>query len=100
VTFPPRITVGPHVFHLTYDRNIGDRGANGETYRESCRILIADNLATSIEREVVLHESLHALYGATNLDGDQEEATVQALTAPLLDLLRCNPSFVSYLTLP
>ena len=100
MTFPSRIQVGPHVYHLSYDEQLGDRGANGETYRQLCRILIADHLSYTIEREVVLHECLHSLVGATNLSGDDEEDIVTALTAPLLDLLRSNPSPTSYLTSP
>ena len=100
MTFPSRIQVGPHVYHLSYDEQLGDRGANGETYRQLCRILIADHLSFTIEREVVLHETLHANFGATNLDGDTEETVVTALTAPLLDLLRSNPSLTDYLTSP
>ena len=100
MTFPSRIQVGPHVYHLSYDDNIGSRGANGETYRQLCRILIADHLSYTIEREVVLHETLHAIWGATNLDGDTEETVVTALTAPLLDVLRNNSQLVDYLTSP
>lgn len=55
--------------------------------------------APVLEREVMLHELLHACLMATSIDWPEkrEEAFVQAMSPVLLKALRDNPALVRYL---
>lgn len=63
------------------------------------RILIAERLAERQERDTLLHEVLHGLFGLVGLisDDSEEERIVGTLTPLLLDTLRRNPQLVEYL---
>jgi hypothetical protein len=54
------------------------------------------------QREILLHEILHALLAtsgvASEMGEKREEGLVRALSPWLLDLLQRNPRLVSYLT--
>lgn len=52
------------------------------------------------EREILLHEILHACVGASSLDVplEQEEPLVAAIAPRLLEALRQNRTLVTYLT--
>lgn len=102
-TLPHHVRVGAHRYQVTTDSAIGDRGANGETYRERCQVVMNPNLAPTMEREVLLHELLHAVWGAgalVSIDHPAsavEEQVCHALAPPLLQLLRDNPELLAYL---
>jgi hypothetical protein len=103
LTFPTSIRIGAHDYTVKLDPEVGYRGANGETYPERLDILIAEGLAATREREVLLHESLHGLWQGTDLRTEEsglqgyEEQVITALAPVLLDMLRDNPGLVSYL---
>jgi hypothetical protein len=103
VSIPARIRIGAHEYSVRVDQDIGFRGANGETYPERLDIIIAEGLAATREREVVLHETLHGVWQGTNLRTEEsglqgyEEQVASALAPVLLDMLRDNPDLVSYL---
>ncbi len=81
-------------------------GAAGLCGKDSQEIAIDSNLGPTVEREVVIHELLHAIWSQTFLDDkypDQEanskgEAIIDELSPRLLDLIRSNPKLVTYLT--
>jgi hypothetical protein len=90
---------------MTFDLNYGTDecdvlGSNGHFVEDARRIVIRKNLAPDKERECVLHEVLHACFVATNLGlgAEGEEAIVKALTGPLLEVLRSNPTLINYIT--
>ena len=104
---PAKLDVGPHTFTVTVDRDTGRQLRSydtlGDTVISSLRIRIDDDLEPSVQRETMLHEALHALWWLTALPSNDlcdhdEEAVVKGLAAPLLDLLRRNPSLVEFLT--
>jgi hypothetical protein len=101
---PSRLRVGAHTYVVGMLDDLIPRGAQGETYPEHLRIYLADSLAPTREREVLLHEAFHAVWQGTSLRteesglGGYEEQVISALAPVLLDLLRDNPEFVAYLT--
>lgn len=101
---PEFLHVGPHRYTVVVDDpDVGDRGTNGETYPERCRILIGPHQVESARRETLLHEAIHAVWHTTGLGShpdieDHEELIIDSLAAPMLALLRDNPHLVSYLT--
>lgn len=101
---PDSIAIGPHTWTVQTDPTgglTGDANCNGVTVRERLAIVLADDLAPSYAREVLLHELIHAcLSGTTEFGTDPEEALVRALAPLLLDALRRNPAILAYLTAP
>lgn len=99
---PKNIAIGPHAWTVTEDTTgglTGDQGCNGLTIRERQAIVISDDLEPSYQREVLLHEVIHACLSSTMEFGtDEEERLVRALAPQLLDALRRNPDFLGYLT--
>ena len=74
-------------------------GSNGHFVTDSRRIVFAPGLVPNKEREVLLHETLHAIIDVALLEweGAAEEAVVKAITGPLLNLIRQNKAFIAYL---
>jgi hypothetical protein len=100
---PRHVTLGAHRIRISTDPSLAERGANGETYRESLEVRIFDRLAPTIEREVVIHELLHAAWHQTGLrspgpTADLEEEIIGSLAPLVLELLRRNRPLVDYLT--
>lgn len=64
------------------------------------QIALRPGLVPDKEREVVVHETLHACCAAAalGLDVDTEERLVSNLAGPVLDLIRSNPALLTYLT--
>jgi hypothetical protein len=92
------------IAHTAYDVAYSDDecdalGSDGHILIGARRIAIRSTLHADREREVVLHEALHACIGVTRLglSDDDEETYVDALTGPLLDLIRRNPGLVEFL---
>lgn len=56
------------------------------------------------QREVLLHETLHAVFAVTGLEHDHdemaEEKLIRRLCPTLLELLRRNPGLVAWLVAP
>jgi len=106
---PPNVRVGPHTYSVLVSdiplNKIGQEAKtvfSGHTDHRKLEITVAEDLAPSIERAVVLHELLHACFmvGANNelLSKETEEQVVSMLEAPLLDTLTANPELLRYLT--
>lgn len=102
---PPRIPKRLKVGHATYDVS---QASNEPLGHEAHAIIVVDQRRIVLEpglhpdkaREVLLHEVLHAVVSAAGLEweADDEEAIVSRFTGPLLDALRSNPQFISFLT--
>lgn len=101
---PRHVRLGAHRISLGFDPTLADRGANGETYRETLEVRIFDRLAPTVEREVALHELLHVAWHQTGLRSPEhgaaelEEEIVGTLAPLVLELLRRNRALVDYLT--
>lgn len=77
------------------------QNSNGHYVEDARKIVVRPGLPADKEREVLLHEVLHAVVTAANLgweDDSDEERIVRSMTGPLLDVLRRNPALVKYLT--
>ncbi len=101
---PRHVDLGAHRIRLAHDETLADRGANGETYRETLEVRIFDRLAPTVEREVVIHELLHVAWHQTGLRSAEhaaaglEEEIVGTLAPLVLELLRRNRALADYLT--
>jgi len=102
VTPPKRLLIG-HL-NLTVEYNLDEtiaQDAWGYYVEPTRRITLRPGMNPDKEREVMLHEVLHAAVTAGNLSmasDEDEERVVAGLTGPLLDALRRNPKLVAYLT--
>ena len=94
-----------HVGHMSYDIDYNDEAncdelaADGFTHEGTRRIGIRPTLHPDYEREVLLHDALHACVDVTRLglSYKAEERIVDHLTGPLLDLIRRNPELIRFL---
>lgn len=59
------------------------------------RIIIEDGQTTSSEQDTLLHEVLHGIESAMDLD--LEESKVRRMATGLLAVLKDNPDFLEYL---
>lgn len=97
---PVKLRIIGKNYKLSYIKRpfFGDSGdeLNGECVLERQRIKIRDRLAPLEEREVVLHEAMHAVEQAMGIK--ISEADLTRLAAGVLALLTDNPGFPVYLT--
>lgn len=74
--------------------------ASGFFFGDEARIGIKDSLDIDVEREVLMHEVLHACIEVSGLDDEEaEERVIRALAPTLVDVLQRNPKLVRYLRL-
>ena len=106
---PQRVFVGPHCYRLLVDANAiakasVQEGAPilGYCEKAETRIVIESNLVESLEREVVVHELLHAMCSLAGLDDelgeDVEERVVTRLAPIIVDVLERNENLCGYLS--
>jgi hypothetical protein len=106
---PRRVTVGPVRYKVRQDaeavlaaqRSEGNEALLGHCDAQRLIIVVDDALAAGAQREILLHELLHALTLALAMQdelGEKAEELIVARLAPaLLDLLRRNPKLVRWL---
>lgn len=101
---PRTVKVGPHTYELRCDKraraDLAKKHLVGEADTSALVIRLDDRLAESALAETLLHEVLHCIWDQTPLrvmDDDLEESIVSAFAPPLLDVLRSNPKFASWL---
>lgn len=98
---PRHLEIAHATFSIRPDRAACDADdADGLFVASARRIAYRPGMAADRRREVLLHEALHACVEVSRghgLDYDAEEAVVDALTGPLLDLIRRNPDFLEFL---
>lgn len=100
---PTRITIGPYEVDVCVSPSIDvqllktDRW--GEWDLRSCAIRLFSDLHPSLLREVLLHEVVHAVFTAWNIDlpKDAEEVVASNLAVGLLTTFRNNPELVKFL---
>lgn len=102
-SLPKHIKVGPFDYRVKLWKKVPADNARsyGMCDRTTTTILIRKGMSPSREREVVLHEVVHAAYdvsGLTCKDDCPEEMVVNDLSFCLLSVLRENPKLVAYLT--
>jgi hypothetical protein len=101
---PKRLLISPFDYKIIYDQDrVKEHDADGIHVQHRQEIVIGKDQAHEMERDALLHETVHACFAQTpmfenNEEGyKHEERVVQALTPRLLALLRNNPEFVKYL---
>lgn len=99
---PRLIKVGPFYYEVKrWKRMPADNSeAWGMCDRATNVILLSEVPGPQKQREVLLHEVLHAIYGTTGLcskDNVPEEMVVTDMSPALLQVLRDNPDLVDYL---
>jgi hypothetical protein len=103
-TIPEHIAVGPLSYAVSEDQSAHDRASVAEGRATwgiiqygSERILLDPEQSPGHKRMALLHEVLHACWHLTDRAHDDDEAACLALSGPLLDTLRRNPTLVAYL---
>jgi hypothetical protein len=105
---PSVIRVGPRRYKVTSDRTRMGRlsrteraDLQGFTDHRALTIDIDPNQAPDEKADTLLHEVIHTVTNLTGLNGDwdaeTEERVVNRLSPALLDVLRRNPTLVTYL---
>lgn len=108
---PSSIQVGPFRYRIESDpdefqkrqRKVGGADATGFCCNDESLIYIdTEDVSEQAQRDIVLHEMLHACLYVSGLHGegrklDQEEFISRSASI-LLDALRRNPELVAYLT--
>ena len=102
---PKFLRIGPYNWKVKWGHSdvlrfhpYGD--ACGACDEASLTIAVSPGQAEDYGRSTLLHEILHACVRASSpdIDDEQEEKMVSALTGPLLGALRDNPELIEYLT--
>lgn len=104
---PKSVKIGPHKFTVEYDARACDTaGVVGACLEDEARIILDPQQAKTQQRETLLHETLHGVWGQTWMDnpypdGDSKgegELMVKELASRFLLLLRDNPRLIAFLT--
>lgn len=73
----------------------------GEHYATQAVVLVREHLAPDVERETLVHETLHAVVNQTNLRSGEmpkdEESLVSALSPLVTAWIRDNPRLMAWL---
>ena len=102
-SMPKKIQIGPFVYSVKCDDAAKTvlNSDHGETDGARLEIRINPDSADLVQREVLLHESLHAIAAVAGLDhelGEElEEKIVRRIAPVLFDALLRNPKLVDYL---
>lgn len=100
---PSKIQVGPFVYGVRCDEISKSILGNdhGDTDSSLLEIRLNSDSADLVKREVLLHETLHAITAVAGLDHELteevEEKFVRRIAPILFDVLLRNPKLVDYL---
>jgi hypothetical protein len=104
---PTKVKIGPFSFTIEFNKSTVER-LSGKTKERFHGLTAPDELliavaptVTPLEREVLMHEILHAICFTSGLTGkldtSQEEDIVSTLSPYLLDILRNNKQVTQFL---
>lgn len=101
---PLAVKVLHREFTVEFDNlHLDNAEADGLTSGQQSRIILRDDIQSDLQREVILHEVLHAIFYATGVELTQvdmdhvEERAVATLAGGLVSVLRENPDLVAFL---
>ncbi len=102
IAAPKKLKIGHVVVTVIKEKGLGDKaGVAGICGEDTQTIHFDADLGPDIERETVLHESLHHIWHQSTLDklftDEQEEQVVWTLAPWLMQLIHDNPKFVEFL---
>ena len=96
---PKKVEVSPFRYTVYYSPvTLDDKTGMLDT--DTRTVVVDGTISEQSQQEVLLHELLHAIIDTTAIRGqekDEEEKLVAALSPPLLQLLRSNPTLVGFL---
>lgn len=103
---PKTVVVGPFHYdvHLWKEADAVSSEAAGLCDSHRNAILIKENLNDQTRAEVLMHETLHAIFYTSGLTmvstgvGQSEEMIVSQLALGLVALIRANPDFMPLIT--
>jgi len=99
---PKEIKVGAHVYKIRLVAGLEEEGvkANGMLDSDACEILLLRSLTHTKMQEILLHETLHAIFYAIPNKSNilEEEEFVTHASPHLLQVLQENPKLVEYLS--
>jgi hypothetical protein len=107
---PKKVKVGVHTYKVVIDRAAIDAcsvaggvesARLGDCNHENLTITLEPHMASSMLKETLLHEVLHACFGVIgaieDVDDKTEEKLVLRLSPVLMGLLRENPKLIEYI---
>jgi hypothetical protein len=101
---PLVVTVGPHPYAMRYVSGLMHEDGDallGLCATDDLVIQLEEKQPTSLLRETVLHELVHAIASQFGLsDENTEEEWANAVGVGMLQVLRQNPRLVSWLVAP
>lgn len=105
MTKPKKVKIGPHQYKILwdYDRCNDSENNYGFTRPDSMEIIIDPENSADRQRETLVHETLHCLFEVLAyekldlVEKELEEKIIVTLSPLLLDVLRNNKQFTSYL---
>jgi hypothetical protein len=81
---------------MASERETGVEGLRGYCDVDAAKIAVWPDLSPCLQAEVLLHETLHAVWEAVALgETAEEEAAVTGLTRGLTQVLRDNPAWLA-----
>ena len=92
---PARVKVVGKTYVINVVEKVDDEDSMGEVDHASQRILIKSAQTLQAEQDTLLHETLHAIEHAMDMEFDETE--IHRLTAGLLQVLRDNPAFTRFI---
>lgn len=105
MTIPKSVVVGPHTVTVRSDPDtcllLREDGKSGDSLKPQLVIRVDTTCPHTTAADTLLHEVLHHIWDITSLrlgDNEREERVISALSPLLLDVLRRNPTLVTYLT--
>ncbi|NBW10608.1 MAG: hypothetical protein EBR82_21545 [Caulobacteraceae bacterium] len=95
------IRIGPHdvrvIFKTSLDGDNAESIVSGLFFPDDPRIELKTNLRHSRMAEVMMHETLHAIWSNTQFTEEKdEERAVSVLACSLTQLARDNPEFIKF----
>jgi len=95
-----RIRIGKELFSLIYTDDLP--GLYGHHKPRKKQLLIHNSQVLRDKQATEIHEILHEIFRQRSIKlqaggVDVEEALVEALSYPILDLIQENPDFIEYL---
>ena len=103
---PRKVKLSPHTFAVKYDDNLGAAaGLSGMCDEQNTVIVIDPTFSLTIQRDSLLHEVTHGIWGQTSLDKDypdhepasEGEKIITTLAPRFLAFIQDNPAVIAWL---
>lgn len=94
---PSKIKIGNHIIPVRWRKDVS---GHGKFSSDPLHICIRNTDPISLQKEVFVHECLHAIYffsGLASRKSCSEEVIIDSITSRLLEFMQTNPVALSWL---